>query len=96
VSLQVVNMSAAATKASADAALRADVKQQIESLNDLHRRIAAACWSKCIPGARSNDGEMSIGEMTCIDRCVNKYVETLSKVRHEVETIRGNVPVDYP
>jgi import inner membrane translocase subunit TIM10 len=37
-----------------------------------------ACFKKCIE--KFHEEELAIGEMTCIDRCVIKYIQTQSKV----------------
>ena len=55
--------------------------------------VVDSCWAKCIP--RPKDGELTIGEMACVDRCVAKYVETGEAVRAELEASR-KAAVDYP
>lgn len=41
-------------------------------------RMAAGCYKKCV--TTYHDGELSVGEMTCTDRCVGKYIEAQEKV----------------
>lgn len=44
------------------------------------RSVLKACYAKCI--ARPvRMGELELGEMTCIDRCVPKYMETHEMVQ---------------
>lgn len=73
---------------------RAEISGQVRAVNALHQRVVAACWAKCVP--KPKDGELSIGEMACIDRCVPKYVEAHELVGKELREHRGGRPVDYP
>lgn len=36
------------------------------------------CAKKCI--VRYTDGELAVGEMACVDRCVGKYMQAQEKV----------------
>jgi import inner membrane translocase subunit TIM10 len=40
--------------------------------------MAQTCAKKCI--VRYTDGELAVGEMACIDRCVGKYMQAQEKV----------------
>lgn len=53
------------------------------------RRVAEECYKKCVPNTR--DGDLSIGEMTCIDRCVTKYLAAHELVSQELTTIRNAI-----
>lgn len=75
-------------------AARDAIRTQVTALNELHNRMVAACWSKCVPRPREVD--MTIGEMACLDRCVAKYLETQAMVRAELEAARGGKAVRYP
>lgn len=77
-------------------ATRIEIDRQVRALNALHARLLSSCWSKCIPRPRDKEGDVTIGEMACVDRCVSKYAETQSLVRVELETARNKVPIDYP
>ena len=72
---------------------RREIAQQVRAINGLHQKILTSCWAKCIPKPR--DGELSIAEMACVDRCVPKYVETHELVGKEISTLRG-AAVEYP
>lgn len=80
----------------ATGATRAEIDRQVKALNELHGRMLAACWAKCVYRVKDAAGDMNIGEMACIDRCVAKYVEVQAVVRGELEAARGKVPIDYP
>ena len=73
---------------------RREISQQVRAINGLHQRAVSACWSKCIP--RPRDGDLSVGEMACIDRCVPKFVETHQLVGKELKEHRGGRAVDFP
>lgn len=37
------------------------------------------CFQKCVL-KMSGDSDLNVGEMTCVDRCVSKYMEAQDKV----------------
>lgn len=41
-------------------------------------RITRNCFHKCI--ASYKDKELAVGEMTCTDRCVHKYMQATEKI----------------
>lgn len=53
------------------------------------RSVVAECYAKCVPKPR--DGEMSVGEMACVDRCVPKYLAAHALVAAELQRARGGV-----
>lgn len=78
------------------AAARTEIDRQVKALNALHARLLAACWAKCVYRVKDAAGDMNIGEMACVDRCVSKYVEVQAVVREELEAARNKLPIDYP
>lgn len=40
--------------------------------------MSQTCAKKCI--VRYNDGDLAVGEMACVDRCVGKYMQAQEKV----------------
>ncbi len=40
--------------------------------------MAISCFKKCV--VTQTDGELSVGEMSCTDRCVGKYMQAQEKV----------------
>ena len=42
--------------------------------------MSQTCGRKCL--VRYHDGELAVGEMACIDRCVGKYMQAQEKVGH--------------
>jgi hypothetical protein len=69
---------------------RAEIRAQVTALNSLASRAVAECHAKCIPKPR--DGELSVAELTCVDRCVPKFLETLELVQKELALARGGAP----
>ena len=45
--------------------------------------MTKTCFTKCV--ARFNEPDLAIGEMTCTDRCVGKYMQASEKI---AETLR--------
>lgn len=45
--------------------------------------MSATCNKKCV--VAYSDGELNVGEMTCVDRCVHKYLQASIKIRELVE-----------
>ena len=46
---------------------------------DLFNKIAASCFQKCT-SAKHREPDLSLGEMTCTDRCVSKYLECQERI----------------
>ena len=50
---------------------------------DFDSRMSTTCQKKCV--SAYHDGELNVGEMTCVDRCVYKYLQASLKIREVVE-----------
>jgi import inner membrane translocase subunit TIM10 len=46
---------------------------------DLFNKIASSCFDKCA-SRKHKEADLSLGEMTCADRCVSKYLESQERV----------------
>lgn len=46
---------------------------------DLFNKIARTCFSKCA-SLKHREEDLALGEMSCADRCVAKYLEAQEKV----------------
>lgn len=46
---------------------------------DLFNKIARTCFSKCA-SRKHREEDLALGEMSCTDRCVAKYLEAQEKV----------------
>jgi import inner membrane translocase subunit TIM10 len=54
-------------------------KTEMEMYTDLFNKIADKCFNKCA-SRKHKDPDLSLGEMTCTDRCVAKYLESQQRV----------------
>lgn len=41
-------------------------------------RMVTSCSKKCV--VRYTEGDLNVGEMACVDRCVGKYLQAQEKV----------------
>ena len=46
------------------------------------------CAKKCVK--RYHDGDLAVGEMACIDRCVGKYMQAQEKVGQVLDSFEEN------
>ena len=46
---------------------------------DLFNKIASSCFQKCT-SAKHREPDLTLGEMTCTDRCVSKYLECQERI----------------
>lgn len=58
---------------------------EVLGMADMYKRMQDACWVKCT--ATVNDGTLSAGEISCIDRCVNKYSEVHGIVGQHLQDV---------
>lgn len=50
-------------------------KTELEMYTDLFNKIASTCFEKCA-SRKHREPDLALGEMTCTDRCVAKYLES--------------------
>lgn len=53
-------------------------KIEAEVMTEMFHKMGDTCFRKCV--VRHTDGELAVGEMTCIDRCVGKYLMAQERV----------------
>ena len=53
-------------------------KIEAEVMTEMFNKMSSSCWKKCV--VKQTDGELSVGEMSCVDRCVGKYMQAQEKI----------------
>eukprot|EP00596_Hydrurales_sp_CCMP1899_P003175 CAMPEP_0119042916 /NCGR_PEP_ID=MMETSP1177-20130426/16271_1 /TAXON_ID=2985 /ORGANISM="Ochromonas sp, Strain CCMP1899" /LENGTH=85 /DNA_ID=CAMNT_0007010023 /DNA_START=121 /DNA_END=378 /DNA_ORIENTATION=- len=53
-------------------------KIETETMTEMFNKMSQMCGKKCF--VKYNDGDLAVGEMVCIDRCVGKYMQAQEKV----------------
>jgi len=53
-------------------------KMEMDMYNDLFTKMGSMCFEKCT--GRIKDADLTVGEMSCTDRCVSKYMESHERI----------------
>lgn len=54
-------------------------KVEAEILTDLFNKMSSSCHKKCVVN-NYGEGDLAVGEMACVDRCVGKYMQAQERV----------------
>ncbi|CAE7641458.1 Tim10 [Symbiodinium sp. CCMP2456] len=60
---------------------------EMKGMADIFFRMQASCYNKCIASVKEE--KLSVGEMSCVDRCVNKFMDVHSKVGAELQAFQA-------
>ena len=60
---------------------------EMRGLADTFARLSESCYKKCIPNVK--EGALGVGEMSCVDRCVSKYLDTHALVGSHLQATSG-------
>lgn len=69
-------------------------KIEAETFADMFNKMSKMCFKKCVVKQTSPD--MTVGEMSCVDRCVGKYLHAKDKVEEILQTMNPQIPPAGP
>lgn len=57
---------------------------EMKGLADTFAKMSDTCWKKCIPNVK--EGALAVGEMSCVDRCVSKFLDVHAMIGTELNS----------
>ncbi|CDR94328.1 mitochondrial transport complex Tim10, putative [Babesia bigemina] len=61
---------------------------ELVGMADMLKRMRDSCWSKCIAAVKVE--RMDPGEQSCVDRCVNKFLDVHTMVGTHLQEASKN------
>ena len=69
-------------------------QNELEAMTDMFNKMTEQCYRKCV--AMYKEAELSVGEATCVDRCVHKYMTSHAKVQEILQKHAAAVAQQQP
>ncbi|KAF8538542.1 Tim10/DDP family zinc finger-domain-containing protein [Trichophaea hybrida] len=60
-------------------------EQQKAKFQENVHSLTAICWTRCIAGNKLTGPQIDATEATCLDNCVNRFIDTQKAVISQVE-----------
>ena len=57
---------------------------EMRGLADTFSKMSETCYRKCIPNVK--ESALTVGEMSCIDRCVSKFMDVHAAIGAELNS----------
>jgi len=67
-----------------------DLEMEVGHKVELFNTLTQTCYAKCIP-RRYKEGELNIGECSCVDRCVAKYSQVTAIIGRVLSSGRPHI-----
>lgn len=64
-------------------------KIEMQSYADLFERLSRVCFQKC--KFKYTDGQLNVGEMSCIDRCSGKYMQAYQSLGVKMAEVEKDI-----
>ena len=65
-------------------------KMEIAFTTTMFNKMVKNCFRKCVPKL-TEEPDLNVAEMTCVDRCVSKYMKFHTKVGTEMQKANAAV-----
>lgn len=59
-------------------------RSEMEFTMNMFNAMTRNCYRKCVPKLR-DEPDLNVAEMTCVDRCVSKFMKAHARVGKEME-----------